>query len=89
LAPDEHLLGLSSHTVAACTLTEQLVAVDVKNINSVVAMIPRMLRLPLAPEEDEGEEYFCVLSQPGLDVSVLGMAYNIFEDDDNGEGNVE
>lgn len=61
-----------------------MVAVDVIAITSVVAMIPRMMTFP----DGEEVELFCQLSQPGLDASVLGNAYDIFNhdaDDDEGE----
>ncbi|KIJ06806.1 hypothetical protein PAXINDRAFT_36114, partial [Paxillus involutus ATCC 200175] len=83
--PDEDLFRLSSQTVAACNLSNELIVTDVKQIKSVVAMIPRRLRLPSGIEE----ERFCVLSQPGLDVSLLGMPYDIFDDEDDVGGNVE
>ncbi|KIK75582.1 hypothetical protein PAXRUDRAFT_18868 [Paxillus rubicundulus Ve08.2h10] len=83
--PDEDLFHLSSQTVTTCNLSNELIVIDVKQIKSVVAMIPRRLRLPSCIEE----ERFCVLSQPGLDVSLLGMPYDIFEDEDNVGGNVK
>ncbi|KIK92373.1 hypothetical protein PAXRUDRAFT_147508, partial [Paxillus rubicundulus Ve08.2h10] len=65
----------------------QTLTVDVKHINSIVAMIPRRMTLMSGVEED----HFCTLSQPCLDVSVLGIAYNIFEDEGNRDagGNVD
>ncbi|KIJ07609.1 hypothetical protein PAXINDRAFT_90134 [Paxillus involutus ATCC 200175] len=77
--PDQDLVNMSSQTVAACTLTNTLIVVDVKHINTVVVMIPRRMTLPSGVEED----CFCTLSQPGLDASVLGIAYDIFEDEDD------
>ncbi|KAF8834325.1 hypothetical protein BDN67DRAFT_992689 [Paxillus ammoniavirescens] len=77
--PNQDLVNMSSQTIAACTLTNELIVVDVKRINSIVAMIPRRMTLPSGVEEDR----FCMLSQPGLDTSVLGIAYDIFEDDDD------
>ena len=29
----------------------------------------------------EQEEWFCMIHQPGIDVSDLGLAYNMFDDD--------
>lgn len=48
-------------------------------------MITRRLRL----QNGEETERFCCLSQPGLDASVLGMAYDMYEDDDDAGGEVE
>ncbi|KAG9312699.1 hypothetical protein JVU11DRAFT_7122 [Chiua virens] len=81
--PHEELFTLSSQTVTACTLTNQLVAVDVKSIMSVVAMIPRKMRLP--DLDGVKVELFCQLSQPGLEASVLAIAYDIFTGVDEGE----
>ena len=82
-APREDLLALSSQTIAACLLTSEVVVVDVIAITSVVAMIPRVMTLP----DGEETKLFCQLSQPGLDASVLGIEYDIFNHDvDNDEG---
>lgn len=78
--PREDLLNLSSQTVAACTLTNELVIVDVISITSVVAMIPRRMVLPYGEEM----ELFCQLSQPGLKASILAIAYDIFNNEDDG-----
>lgn len=84
-APDKDLLILLSQTVAACALTNQLAIVDVKSITSVVAMIPRRMVLP----NGEKVECFCQLSQPGLDASVLAIAYDIFTDPNDDQDKVE
>ncbi|EGO03135.1 hypothetical protein SERLA73DRAFT_48218 [Serpula lacrymans var. lacrymans S7.3] len=83
--PDNQLLDLSSQTVTACILTDQLVVSNVKDIKNVVAMILRRLRLPSGVEETR----FCSMYQPGLDVADLGIPYNIYEDDNDKGGEVD
>ena len=60
-------------------------AVNITAITAVVAMIPRRFTL----WDGEEVEQFCCLLQPGLDVSMLRMPYNIYEDNDELVGNVE
>lgn len=43
-------------------------------------MIPRHLTLP---DEDFEEEYFCMLEQPGLEISDFGVAYDLGTEDDD------
>ncbi|KIJ14124.1 hypothetical protein PAXINDRAFT_79828, partial [Paxillus involutus ATCC 200175] len=52
LGPDEALFRLSSQTVTACNLTNELIVIGVKQIKSVVAMVPRRLRLPSGVQEE-------------------------------------
>ncbi|KAI9568685.1 hypothetical protein HD554DRAFT_2204915 [Boletus coccyginus] len=83
--PELELLQISSQTLAACALTDELVAIGIKTITTVIAMVPRRLTL----ENGEEVEQFCALSQPGLDASVLKVTYDIYKDDDDSGGEVE
>ncbi|KAG8216467.1 hypothetical protein J3R82DRAFT_6574 [Butyriboletus roseoflavus] len=80
--PEPDLLQFSSQTLATCILTNELVAIGIKTIATVIAMVPRKLTL----RDGEEVERFCALSQPGLDASVLRTTYDIYEDDDGGGG---
>lgn len=84
--PEANLLQILSQTLAACTLTDELLAVRINRITTVVAMVLRRLTI----RDGEESEYFCALSQPGLEASVLRAAYDICEDeyDENG-GDIE
>ncbi|KAG1905035.1 uncharacterized protein F5891DRAFT_922696, partial [Suillus fuscotomentosus] len=62
--PDDPLLRLSSQTVVSCTLLDEVSVVNVKEIMSVVAMIPHEPRLPSGITEDR----FFMLEKPGLDI---------------------
>jgi hypothetical protein len=65
--PDPSLLKLSSQTVVSCTLTLDLVVVAIKNVLSVVAMVPHCPMLPSGVTEDR-----CFLvEKPGLEISDL------------------
>lgn len=81
--PDVELLKQSSQVLAASTLLDQLTIVDVKSIQSVVAMIPRKLVLPSHGEERV--DCFCMVEKPGLDVSDLGVSYSLDQEDDDNE----
>lgn len=83
--PQPNLLHFSSQTLAACTLTNELMAIGIKTITTMIAMVPRRLTL----QDDEEVEQFCALSQPGLDALVLRTTYDIYEDDDDDGGDVE
>lgn len=88
--PDESLLRLSSQTVASCTRLESIAVVNVKQIISVIAMVPHKPTLPSGVTEDR----FFMLEKPGLDISNLGVPYgvgddNINDDNDVGDGGVE
>ncbi|KAI9567403.1 hypothetical protein HD554DRAFT_2205612 [Boletus coccyginus] len=85
LLPEPELLQISSQTLAACALTDKLMANGIKTITTVIAMVPRRLTL----RNGEEVEQFCALSQPGLDALVLKVTYDIYEDDDDGGGEVE
>lgn len=77
--PDEALLQLSSQTVASCTHSEQVLAIDVKDIVSVIAMVPHKPTLPSGLTE----ERFFMIEKPGLDVSDLGVRYSAYHDEDD------
>ncbi|KAG1768973.1 hypothetical protein EDD22DRAFT_771576 [Suillus occidentalis] len=80
--PDEDLLQISSQTVVSCSRLADICVVDVKQILSVVAMIPHTPRLPSGVTEAR----FFMMEKPGLDISPLsGYAANInpLEDNDN------
>ncbi|KAG0692379.1 hypothetical protein DFH29DRAFT_817662 [Suillus ampliporus] len=89
-APDESLLRLSSQTVASCTRLETIAIVNVKNIISMIAMVPHRPTLPSGVTED----HFFMVEKPGLDISNLGVPYgagddNINDDNDIGDDGVE
>ncbi|KAG2747618.1 hypothetical protein P692DRAFT_20736109, partial [Suillus brevipes Sb2] len=65
--PDHALLQLSSQTVVSCTKLDDIVAVNVKNISSVIAMVPHTPTLPSGAMEDR----FFMLDKPELDISKL------------------
>ncbi|KAG1898623.1 uncharacterized protein F5891DRAFT_955269, partial [Suillus fuscotomentosus] len=78
--PDEDLLWLSSQTVVSCSRLEDIYVVDVKQILSVVAMIPHTPTLPSGATEAR----FFMMEKPGLDISPLsGNAANVNHLDDN------
>lgn len=80
--PDEDLLQISSQTVVSCSRLADICVVDVKQILSVVAMIPHTPRLPSGVTEAR----FFMMEKPGLDISPLsGYAANVnpLEDNDN------
>ena len=60
-----------------------------KDIRSVVSMIPKELALPGSAQN---EVYFCMVEKPGLDISDLGVPYSVYtadEDEDTNEQDVE
>ncbi|KAG1747507.1 hypothetical protein EDD22DRAFT_958220 [Suillus occidentalis] len=77
--PDKALLQLSSQMVTSCTRSEQVLAIDVKDIVSVIAMIPHKPKLPSGLTEDR----FFMVEKPCLDVSDLGVRYSAYHDKDN------
>ena len=81
--PDVELLKQSSQVLATSTLLDQLTIVDVKSIQSVVAMISRKFILPSHGEERV--DCFCMVEKPGLDVSDLGVPYSLDQDDNDNE----
>ena len=87
--PDRRLLELSFQVVAASKLLDNIIVTNVKNIWSIVAMIPKKLTLPGSEQENE---YFCMVEKPGLDISVLGVPYSIstvHDDDNSNENDIE
>jgi hypothetical protein len=83
--PRLDVLNTSSQMVAACTLTGEISVIPISSIHSVIAMIPRTFD----SLDGEIEERFCVLRQPGINVSDLGLAYDVFYDDDNDVGDTD
>ncbi|KAG1859452.1 hypothetical protein C8R48DRAFT_673988 [Suillus tomentosus] len=79
--PDDDLLQLSSHTVTSCSCLEDICVISIKQILSVVAMIPRKPILPCGVMDAEGR--FFMLEKPGLDLSSVGIANVPPDDEDN------
>ncbi|KIK75747.1 hypothetical protein PAXRUDRAFT_18733 [Paxillus rubicundulus Ve08.2h10] len=77
-APDHDLLALSLQVVASCKLLDELVVVNIKNIRSVVGMVPHTPTLPSGVSEGR----FFLVERPSLDVSDLGVPYPGYEDYD-------
>lgn len=83
---DEDVLRASQMTLMLCQKTDSVLAINVQDIISVVAMIP--YDLPDEPlEEDEGR-YF-VMERPGLSVSDFGHGAGDDNDADAADGDVE
>lgn len=83
--PDEDILCLSSHTVASCTHLDTISIVDVKQIISVIAMVPHRPMLPSVVTEDR----FFMVEKPGLDVSNLGVPYSHGAGEDNNDNDID
>ncbi|KAG2049519.1 hypothetical protein BDR06DRAFT_1012028 [Suillus hirtellus] len=85
--PDDPLLWLSSQTVISCTLLNEVSVVNVKEIMSIVAMIPHEPRLPSGITEDR----FFMLEKPGLDIANFGASHENLGDDaeDDEDANIE
>ncbi|KIJ13585.1 hypothetical protein PAXINDRAFT_80791 [Paxillus involutus ATCC 200175] len=79
--PDLDLLKISSQTVPSCKLLPDVIVLPIKQITSVIAMIPHQPTLPSGVTEPR----FFMVEKPGLDMSNLGVKYEGFEDDDEGE----
>lgn len=79
LLPDEALLQLSSQMVASWIRSEQVLAIDVEDIVSVVTMVLHKPTLPLGLTK----ECLFMIEKPGLDVSDLGVCYSAYHDKDN------
>lgn len=84
--PDDDLLQLSSHTVTSCSRLEDICVVSIKQILSVVSMIPHKPILPSGVMDEEGR--FFMLEKPGLDLSSVGIA-NVPPDDEDNVPDVE
>ncbi|KIJ09554.1 hypothetical protein PAXINDRAFT_17364 [Paxillus involutus ATCC 200175] len=74
--PDEELLRLSMQTYATCTLLDELLVIDVKQIIGVIAMVPQTTRLPGGEIKDR----FFLVERLGLELSDLGVAYSVYQD---------
>lgn len=83
--PDEALLEVSSQTVVSCIQLNEFTVTHVKNIASVVAMIPHKPTLPSGVTEDR----FFMLEKPGLDISTLGVRDDENEEDQEDIGDVD
>ncbi|KAI0695490.1 hypothetical protein C8T65DRAFT_710796 [Cerioporus squamosus] len=86
--PDAAILDYSVYTLLVCQYRARFAdsyrVVSVKDIVSVVAMLPH----PLTPEEEthahDYVHHFFVMEKPGLDVAVLGgVAQALVEDEDD------
>ena len=83
--PHAELLRLSYGTIWSCCLQgdEGLVLVDVRSIESVVAMVPHPA--PIVPRGDQIDVQgrVCVVEKPGLEVAHLGGVEEIIRDEEN------
>ncbi|KAG8218063.1 hypothetical protein J3R82DRAFT_6272 [Butyriboletus roseoflavus] len=86
-SPDVELLKQLSQVLATSTLLNQLTIVNVKSIQSVVAMIP--CKLALLSHGEERVDCFCMVEKPGLDVSDLGVPYLLDQEEDDNEDSLE
>ncbi|KAL4080511.1 hypothetical protein J3A83DRAFT_4085191, partial [Scleroderma citrinum] len=77
--PDEPLLKISLHTFVSSMLTHEFIVMHVKLIKSVVGMIPHHLKHPSSLIED----HFFLLEKLRLDISQLGILYNVYQDKDD------
>ncbi|KAG1759504.1 hypothetical protein EDD22DRAFT_782429, partial [Suillus occidentalis] len=75
-APDKSLLYLSLQTVVSCTCLESIAVVNVKQIISVIAMLPHKLTLPSGVTKN----HFFMLENPSLDISNLRVPYGVGDD---------
>jgi hypothetical protein len=62
-SPDEFLLAESSNTLYSCEMEDSITVINVKQIESVVAMLPHQV---------DGADRFFLLEKPGLDVWDMG-----------------
>ncbi|KAF8834911.1 hypothetical protein BDN67DRAFT_1016026 [Paxillus ammoniavirescens] len=79
--PDHELLTISHHTVPSCLALQDIWVISIKDVLSVVGMIPHMPQLPSGVTE----AHFFILEKPGLDVSRLGIQHDDAEDNDEDE----
>jgi len=79
--PDEYLLDISANTLWSCKYQNDgtLKFIDVKTIQSIVAMIPHRPEIPGLPLS----ECFFLVEKPGLDVAIMA---GIEEDTPEDEG---
>jgi hypothetical protein len=76
--PDMTLLDQSYHTLWSSIKTDPVVAVNVKDLVSVVAMVPHHPSIPGKPVHKR----FFVVEKPGLDVANMG---GVEDELDNGD----
>jgi len=69
-SPDKTLIDTSYNTLRSCTYLDQggLMVIDVKYINSVIAMVPHQ------PFDGDSVQRYFVVEKPGLDIACLGGA---------------
>jgi hypothetical protein len=67
-SPDKTLLDVSHNTLRSCTFLDQggLAVIDVKYINSVIAMVPHQ------PFDGDSVQRYFVVEKPGLEIACLG-----------------
>ncbi|KAF9226184.1 hypothetical protein BS17DRAFT_697841, partial [Gyrodon lividus] len=82
--PDQQLLDLSHNTLPSCQALQETRLIQIKDILSVVAMIPHMPCLPSGVTQ----ECFFTMEKPGLDVSHFGIRGER-EDGDDDDKNAE
>jgi hypothetical protein len=84
--PDARLLKLSFQVVPVSKHLDVIIVIDVKDICSIVAIIPKELTLPGSAQN---QVYFCMVEKPGLDILDLGVPYSIYtaDEDDDSTGN--
>ncbi|KAG1824346.1 uncharacterized protein BJ212DRAFT_1260525 [Suillus subaureus] len=83
--PDKELLEVFSQTVVSCIRLDEFTVTNVKNIASVVVMIPHKPTLPSGVTEDQ----FFMLEKPGLDILTLEVCDNDNEEDQEDVGGVD
>ncbi|KAG2066234.1 hypothetical protein BDR04DRAFT_1121328 [Suillus decipiens] len=91
--PNKGLLKFSLQTLISCTLLDDILTINVKDIVCIIAMIPHMPTLPSGVMESQ----FFMMEQPGLEISNLGVPYSGFdigggdepEDDYNDDGDLK
>ncbi|KAI5991676.1 hypothetical protein F5J12DRAFT_727293, partial [Pisolithus orientalis] len=87
-APDEDLLKLSNHVLLASQLLDTISVICVKQIISIIVMIPQQVVLPLGI----AELVYCIMERPGFDVSEWGVLYSMYverDDEDDGHEDVK
>ncbi|KAM5540305.1 hypothetical protein V8D89_006124 [Ganoderma adspersum] len=84
-APNQSLLDLSYGTMWSCSPggDSALGIIDVRKIESVVAMIPHPKPIMACPGDLDLSGMFCVVEKPGLEVAVLGGVEEDVEDRDD------
>ena len=82
--PDTTLLTASYDTLWSCQYhgSDALGVVNVKQIVSVVAMVPLPRKVEDGDSEEDDEESYFVVEKPGLEVFFLGDVEEDLSDDD-------